>query len=73
MARPIKLTETVRVDLTLSLTPGEDDDLIAWFASLPPRKRATAVITRLRTGQGETTAVAQAANTAADILSKLLL
>jgi hypothetical protein len=58
MARPRKVADTVRVDITLSLTAGEDDDLIAWFAALPDRGRATAVITRLRTG----TITATAAN-----------
>lgn len=60
MARPIKTTKTVYVDITLSLTTGEDDDLITWFASLPARGRATAVIARLRTGQGETLHTSQA-------------
>jgi hypothetical protein len=53
MARPRKSSETVRVDITLSLTVGEDDDLITWFAQLPPRSRAAAVISRLRTGVGD--------------------
>jgi hypothetical protein len=57
MARPRKTANTVRVDITLSLTAGEDDDLIAWFAALPSRGRATAVITRLRTGTVAETAV----------------
>jgi len=34
----------------LRLHPGEDDDLIDFFASLPDRGRARAVITALRTG-----------------------
>ena len=34
----------------LRLHPGEDDDLIDFFASLPDRGRARAVMTALRTG-----------------------
>jgi hypothetical protein len=34
----------------LRLHPGEDDDLIDFFASLPERGRARAVMTALRTG-----------------------
>ena len=42
--------ETVVVMIKLRLHPGEDDDLIDFFASLPDRGRARAVITALRTG-----------------------
>ena len=42
--------ETVVVMVKLRLHPGEDDDLIDFFASLPDRGRARAVITALRTG-----------------------
>jgi hypothetical protein len=42
--------ETVVVRVKLRLHPGEDDDLIAFFASLPERGRARAVISALRTG-----------------------
>ena len=42
--------ETVVVRVKLRLHPGEDDDLIAFFASLPERGRARAVIGALRTG-----------------------
>jgi hypothetical protein len=42
--------ETTVVQISLSLHPGEDDDLIAFFASLPQRGRARAVIAALRTG-----------------------
>jgi hypothetical protein len=36
--------------LTLSLRPGEDDDLIAFFEELPAGSRARAVVTALRQG-----------------------
>jgi len=42
--------ETVVVRIKLRLHPGEDDDLIAFFASLPERGRARAVIGALRAG-----------------------
>ena len=46
--RPRRQTVVVRVKLRLH--PGEDDDLIGFFASLPERGRARAVIRVLRTG-----------------------
>ena len=46
--RPKK--ETTIVQISLSLHPGEDDDLIDFFASLPKRGRAKAVVAALRTG-----------------------
>ena len=42
--------DTVVVRIALSLHPGEDDDLIDFFASLPDGGRAKAVVTALRTG-----------------------
>ena len=42
--------ETVVVRVKLRLHPGEDDDLIDFFASLPDRGRARAVVGTLRTG-----------------------
>ena len=42
--------ETVVVRVKLRLHPGEDDDLIDFFASLPKRGRARAVIGALRSG-----------------------
>ncbi|MBN1139300.1 MAG: hypothetical protein JXM73_22175 [Anaerolineae bacterium] len=42
--------ETVTVWLKLRLHPGEDDDLINFFASLPERGRARSVMAALRTG-----------------------
>jgi hypothetical protein len=42
--------ETIVVRVKLRLHPGEDDDLIDFFASLPKRGRARAVASALRTG-----------------------
>ncbi len=45
------------IRITLSLRPGEDDDLLAFFDQLPAGSRARAVVTALRqgSGMGETT------------------
>lgn len=46
-----RLSEPADVILIkLRLRPGRDDDLLAFFASLPPRRRASAVKLALRTG-----------------------
>jgi hypothetical protein len=42
--------DTVVVRIKLRLHPGQDDDLIAFFAAIPDRGRAQAVIRALRTG-----------------------
>ena len=42
--------ETVVIRLNLRLHPGEDDDLINFFASLPYGGRAKGVMIALRTG-----------------------
>ena len=44
-----------RVYLKLRLYPSEDDDLIAFFASIPIGLRATMVKRALRSGMGTTT------------------
>ena len=49
MSRP-QLVDPCLIRLTLVLRPGEDDDLIDWFASMPQRGRARAVICALRQG-----------------------
>ncbi|MBN1936838.1 MAG: hypothetical protein JW934_19410 [Anaerolineae bacterium] len=36
--------------IKLRLHPGEDDDLIAFFEAVPPRRRAQAVLVALRSG-----------------------
>lgn len=57
MARPNLDYDPVIVNIKLCLHPEFDSDLVAWFASLPERGRATAVIARLRTGTVMETAV----------------
>jgi hypothetical protein len=47
------------IRITLSLRPGEDDDLLAFFDRLPAGGRARAVVTALRQGGVEETAVGQ--------------
>jgi len=42
--------ETVIIQVKLRLHPGEDDDLIVFFAGLPPRSRASAAKTAMRSG-----------------------
>jgi len=51
MGRPRRETEPVVHQVKLVLNPGEDDDLIRFFAQLPPRKKAQAVIAAMRSGQ----------------------
>jgi hypothetical protein len=48
--RPRLETPVQRIHLTLSLRVGEDDDLLAFFASHLPRQRARAVMVALRQG-----------------------
>lgn len=50
MARPRLLIPSLQVNVKFHLRPGEDDDLIRFFADLPPRQRATAVKVALRSG-----------------------
>lgn len=50
MARPALETPSRLYRLTLSLRPGEDDDLITWLDAQLPRGRAQAVVTALRAG-----------------------
>ncbi|MAT45165.1 MAG: hypothetical protein CL609_22790 [Anaerolineaceae bacterium] len=49
MAR-LKRKNKVIVPLKLWLIPGRDDDLIEFFALVPPGKKAWAVMRSLRTG-----------------------
>jgi hypothetical protein len=51
--RPPLEEETIHVQIKLSLRPGRDDDLIAFFNSLPPRTRAAAVMAAMRSGHLE--------------------
>jgi hypothetical protein len=45
------------IRITLSLRPGEDDDLLAFFETIPAGGRARAVMTALRQGGVGETAV----------------
>jgi hypothetical protein len=45
------------IRITLSLRPGEDDDLLVFFDELPAGSRARAVVTALRQGGVRETAV----------------
>ncbi len=49
--RPPACVKPVRVRVALSLRPGEDDDLLEFFAAIPIRLRASAVKQALRSGQ----------------------
>jgi hypothetical protein len=40
----------VRVDITLTLFVGEDEDLLEWFEAIPQRQRARRVKGALRQG-----------------------
>ncbi len=48
--RPPLPESPVYVQIKLSLRPGRDDDLIAFFDGLPPRGRAVAVMAAMRSG-----------------------
>lgn len=48
--RPPNTVETIHISIRLSLHPGRDDDLLAFFAALPPGSRATAVMAAMRSG-----------------------
>ena len=57
---PSPRAATVRwVHIKLGLYPGQDDDLIAFFASAPHRLRAAMVKRALRSGMGATDEVHQ--------------
>ncbi|MBN1890435.1 MAG: hypothetical protein JW850_20750 [Thermoflexales bacterium] len=48
--RPRLAQASLRISIDLRLRPGEDDDLIAYFQSVPPRQRAPVVKSALRSG-----------------------
>jgi len=50
MARPRLPVPALLVNAKFHLRPGEDDDLIRFFADLPPRQRAAALKVALRSG-----------------------
>jgi len=50
MGRPRREVEPVIHTIKMVLTPGEDDDLIAFLEGLPARRKAAAVKTAMRSG-----------------------
>ena len=48
--RPRLAEESIVYRTSISLRPGDDDDLIAFFARVPPRQLAAAIKTGLRSG-----------------------
>lgn len=49
MGRP-RLPPAVCIGIKLTLRPGQDEDLLAFFAGIPPAQRAAAVCRALRAG-----------------------
>ena len=54
MARPKLTVKVHRFDINFRLREGEDDDLIAFFESIPKKGRVRAVKMALRSGKLET-------------------
>jgi hypothetical protein len=48
--RPRLAFESIVIRTAISLRPGEDDDLIAFFEKIPPRKFSAAIKTAMRSG-----------------------
>ncbi len=48
--RPVSTSPAWECHIHLRLRVGEDDDMIAYLSNLPPRRRASALKTALRTG-----------------------
>jgi len=73
--RPRLPEQAVVVNLKLRLRPGVDDDLIAFFARIPPRFRAGAAKAAMRSGNLATAAATDlpADDAVADVLGELLL
>lgn len=73
--RPRLPEQAVVVNLKLRLRPGVDDDLITFFARIPPRFRAAAAKVAMRSGNLATAAVTDlpADEAVADVLGELLL
>ncbi len=57
--RPRRTGEFVEIALHGHLWSGEDDDLLTFFKSIPPRKRWTAVKAALRAGGMQTVKAAE--------------
>jgi hypothetical protein len=66
--RPRRSRPKVVVRIKLTLTPGEDDDLVGFFAALPPRRRAQAVMAAMRSGRLAQTSAGPADDVLADAL-----
>jgi len=50
MVRPRLPAPSQKINIKLHLRPGEDDDLIRFFAALPPHRRAASLKVALRSG-----------------------
>lgn len=71
MSRAKLNTPPVIVPIKLTLHPGEDDDLIDWFAGNPVRLRSAAVKAALR-GGASLAAATQPDDNTPDLLSSLI-
>lgn len=60
--RPAVIETEVRVFVHLRLRAGEDDDLIAFFACIPPRQRVSYLKLALRSGGMQATVSAASAD-----------
>lgn len=74
MGRP-RLPPAVCIGIKLTLRPGQDDDLLAFFANIPPAHRAAAVCRALRAGEMQIIQAGPAAedDTLFDLAAHLLL
>ena len=74
MGRP-RLPPAVCIGIKLTLRSGQDDDLLAFFASIPPAQRAAAVCQALRAGGMQTIQAGQSAedDTLFDLATNLIL
>lgn len=69
--RPPK-TPAIRMYFAGYLHPGEDDDLIAWYQSLPQGKRFPTLVAMLRSGGAIGQVMETDARTAEDAAEKML-
>lgn len=72
MPRPCLEHPSIVIPLRLTLHPGEDDDLIGFFAACPPRLRAAAVKLALRGGIVETAGNSAPEDDLIDALDRLV-
>lgn len=73
MARPKQSRPITHYNTKLSLCAGEDDDLITWFESIPPRERAKAIVTALRQGGLTAVSVVETEPTELDAMIDLMV